>query len=149
MKKIVVLLLFGLLLAGCNPGPRPEAKYVFRDRLELIALSDKAITSGGGVHGSFFLGIGSITSSKSTVEIKYFFYVRKHSGGYKLTEIPKEQGEIFLDEDEHPYVKVYDELNSKCHSQGLSWFCDDKTFALWRFHVPPGSIKSLFELDMQ
>lgn len=88
------------------------------------------------LHGSFFLGCGSIHSDES------FIYISEVDGvGYKVQEVDIDKCYIIEENIEQPYLEIQ-------KIQWLDWVLKDNNFERYVFHIPPNSIKENYEVDI-
>ena len=109
------------------------------DKGNYIAISTqplKAIGIDEELHGSFFLGCGSIHSDES------FTYISEVDGvGYKVQEVDIDKCYIIEENIEQPYLEIQ-------KIQWRDWVVKDDNFERYVFHIPPNSIKENYEVDI-
>jgi len=113
MRKIAIVIIIVFLLFGCGGW-----KHDFNFRIHSI--ERELVTSG-----SFFLGSGSVNGKM------YFFMWRDWNGGLKFVRLPHDISTIYEDENNHPYVEVYEH-----------WNLGQK----YKIHVPQNTILKEFRL---
>ena len=95
----------------------------------------KAIGIDEDLHGSFFLGCGSINS-----EDKFIYIAKVDNLGYKIQEIDIDNCYIVEEDIEQPYLEI---SNIKWRDWVIKFF-DDR----YIFHIPPNSIKENYEVNI-
>lgn len=95
----------------------------------------KAIGIDEDLHGSFFLGCGSINS-----EDKFIYIAKVDNLGYKIQEIDIDNCYIVEEDIEQPYLEI---SNVKWRDWVIKYF-DDR----YIFHIPPNSIKENYEVNI-
>ena len=95
----------------------------------------KAIGIDEDLHGSFFLGCGSINS-----EDKFIYIAKVDNLGYKIQEVDIDNCYIVEEDIEQPYLEI---SNIKWRDWIIKYF-DDR----YIFHIPPNSIKENYEVNI-
>lgn len=95
----------------------------------------KAIGTDEDLHGSFFLGCGSIDS-----EDKFIYITKVDNLGYKVQEVDIDNCYIVEEDIEQPYLEI---SNIKWRDWVATFFEDR-----YIFHIPPNSIKENYEVDI-
>lgn len=95
----------------------------------------KAIGTDEDLHGSFFLGCGSIDS-----EDKFIYIAKVDNLGYKVQEVDIDNCYIVEEDIEQPYLEI---SNIKWRDWVVTSFEDR-----YIFHIPPNSIKENYEVDI-
>ena len=95
----------------------------------------KAIGIDEELHGSFFLGCGSIRSDESFIYISEVDEI-----GYKVQEIDIDKCYIIEENIEQPYLEIQ-------KIQWRDWVVTD-CVERYVFHIPPNSIKENYEVDI-
>ena len=94
----------------------------------------KAIGIDEDLHGSFFLGCGSINS-----EDKFIYITKVDNLGYKVQEVDIDKCYIIEENIEQPYLEI-----SKI--KWRDWVVTSKDRYI--FHIPPNSIKENYEVNI-
>lgn len=128
-----VLLIFlavcfgGLIIYGVFSVTREQPpQYTSYPMKQLI------VDSSQEMYGGMFLFIGSVSSEE---ELHYIFYTRNQDGGYRLWKIA------------HYNVEIYEDATLEtawAETMKLSEY-----FSKWKLHVPPNSISSEVDLNLQ
>lgn len=95
----------------------------------------KAIGIDEDLHGSFFLGCGSINS-----EDKFIYIAKVDNLGYKVQEVDIDDCYIVEEDIEQPYLEI---SNVKWRDWVIKFF-DNR----YIFHIPPNSIKENYEVNI-
>lgn len=95
----------------------------------------KAIGIDEDLHGSFFLGCGSINS-----EDKFIYIAKVDNLGYKIQEVDIDNCYIIEEDIEQPYLEI---SNVKWRDWVIKFF-DNR----YIFHIPPNSIKENYEVNI-
>lgn len=95
----------------------------------------KAIGTDEDLHGSFFLGCGSVDS-----EDKFIYITKVDNLGYKMQEVDIDNCYIVEEDIEQPYLEI---SNIKWRDWVVTSFEDR-----YIFHIPPNSIKENYEVDI-
>ena len=95
----------------------------------------KAIGIDEDLHGSFFLGCGSINS-----EDKFIYIAKVDNLGYKIQEIDIDNCYIIEEDIEQPYLEI---SNVKWRDWVIKFFENR-----YIFHIPPNSIKENYEVNI-
>ena len=95
----------------------------------------KAIGIDEDLHGSFFLGCGSINS-----EDKFIYIAKVDNLGYKIQEVDIDDCYIVEEDIEQPYLEI---SNVKWRDWVIKFF-DNR----YIFHIPPNSIKENYEVNI-
>ena len=95
----------------------------------------KAIGIDEDLHGSFFLGCGSINS-----EDKFIYIAKVDNLGYKVQEVDIDDCYIVEENIEQPYLEI---SNVKWRDWVTKYF-DNR----YIFHIPPNSIKENYEVNI-
>ena len=95
----------------------------------------KAIGIDEDLHGSFFLGCGSINS-----EDKFIYIAKVDNLGYKIQEVDIDDCYIVEENIEQPYLEI---SNIKWRDWVIKFF-DNR----YIFHIPPNSIKENYEVNI-
>ena len=95
----------------------------------------KAIGIDEDLHGSFFLGCGSINS-----EDKFIYIAKVDNLGYKIQEIDIDNCYIVEEDIEQPYLEI---SNVKWRDWVIKFFENR-----YIFHIPPNSIKENYEVNI-
>ena len=94
----------------------------------------KAIGIDEDLHGSFFLGCGSINS-----EDKFIYIAKVDNLGYKIQEIDIDNCYIVEEDIEQPYLEI-------SNIKWRDWVVTSKDRYI--FHIPPNSIKENYEVNI-
>lgn len=118
-------------------GMFPEKQLVESGRTELVALKDSQ-----GIEGNFFLGSGQVNS-----EMFYFFYYSCGNSCSVFGKIPAFNARVYEDS-ESPHIKYFKKVfkNQAWNNFALPSLGDNETSEI---HIPKGSIKQGFSLDLQ
>ena len=95
----------------------------------------KAIGIDEDLHGSFFLGCGSINS-----EDKFIYIAKVDNLGYKIQEVDIDNCYIVEEDIEQPYLEI---SNVKWRDWVIKFFENR-----YIFHIPPNSIKENYEVNI-
>ena len=95
----------------------------------------KAIGIDEDLHGSFFLGCGSINS-----EDKFIYIEKVDNLGYQIQEVDIDDCYIVEEDIEQPYLEI---SNVKWRDWVIKYF-DNR----YIFHIPPNSIKENYEVNI-
>jgi len=108
----------------------------------ITSYSLEAIQDGNGIHGSFFLGCGTVDNV-----MQYTFYYQQ-DGYYKLKQVNYQYAKIKYSEDK-PKVEKYEKQPIKgAIINKFSLFCGCKK-PNYIIYIPQGSIKQNYLLDAQ
>ena len=105
------------------------------DYTTISTQSLKAIGIDEDLHGSFFLGCGSINS-----EDKFIYIAKVDNLGYKIQEIDIDNCYIIEEDIEQPYLEI---SNVKWRDWVIKFFENR-----YIFHIPPNSIKENYEVNI-
>lgn len=94
----------------------------------------KAIGIDEDLHGSFFLGCGSINS-----EDKFIYIAKVDNLGYKIQEVDIDNCYIVEEDIEQPYLEI-----SNVKWRDWVVISNDR----YIFHIPPNSIKENYEVNI-
>ena len=94
----------------------------------------KAIGIDEDLHGSFFLGCGSINS-----EDKFIYIVKVDNLGYKVQEVDIDDCYIVEENIEQPYLEI-------SNIKWRDWVVTSHDRYI--FHIPPNSIKENYEVNI-
>ena len=94
----------------------------------------KAIGIDEDLHGSFFLGCGSINS-----EDKFIYIVKVDNLGYKVQEVDIDDCYIVEENIEQPYLEI-------SNIKWRDWVVTSNDRYI--FHIPPNSIKENYEVNI-
>lgn len=94
----------------------------------------KTIGIDEDLHGSFFLGCGSINS-----EDKFIYIAKVDNLGYKIQEVDIDDCYIVEENIEQPYLEI-------SNIKWLDWVVTSKDRYI--FHIPPNSIKENYEVNI-
>ena len=94
----------------------------------------KAIGIDEDLHGSFFLGCGSINS-----EDKFIYIAKVDNLGYKIQEVDINDCYIVEENIEQPYLEI-------SNIKWRDWVVTSKDRYI--FHIPPNSIKENYEVNI-
>lgn len=141
-KTVLIILSIGIILvlvSGCTT-PSYHSRALSRQ------LSDEHIISldlGSQLHGSFFLGTGSMNE-----RMYYYYYRAEADGSYTLQKAPTDSSKIFMDATPttahiitlnggpDPYNCEERLSDTQCKLAGDEYVW----FKAYEFHVPPGTI---------
>jgi hypothetical protein len=97
----------------------------------------QSLSTGQSVSGSFWLGSGYVNGS-----LRYFYFYRDGSGGYRGGSMPASDVEVFTDERERPHIAFYD------WHLPVAWrliaLPSQTCFA--SIHIPPGSVDNNYSV---
>lgn len=129
---IIIGGVIGTLIAFCLPMHTYDK--VFQNNIE-------ALQDGNSIHGSFFLGCGSVNG-----EMKYFLYINDN-GTYQLKEFPSCKVKIRYSEGSPRIITHEVEITKDL----MNYFAldDDIGEQTYIIEVPKGTIKNNFTLDAQ
>ena len=94
----------------------------------------KAIGIDENLHGSFFLGCGSIDSAD-----KFIYIAKVDNLGYKVQEVDIDDCYIVEENIEQPYLEI-------SNIKWRDWVVTSKDRYI--FHIPPNSIKENYEVNI-
>ena len=94
----------------------------------------KAIGIDEDLHGSFFLGCGSINS-----EDKFIYIAKVDNLGYKIQEVDIDNCYIIEEDIEQPYLEI-------SNIKWRDWVVTSNDRYI--FHIPPNSIKENYEVNI-
>jgi len=114
-----------------------EAEYKVMESYNIVSLQDN-----NGIHGSFFLGIGSIND-----KMRYTFYYEKEEGLYKMRQLNPSQVSIKYT-DKNPRVEELGRVPIKSFMKKFT-LVNCKVCRKYIIYVPRGSIKNNYNLDAQ
>lgn len=134
----------GLNLAFMQVGYKTQVKETWS--APLAELRDGT----SGVHGSFFLGIGSISGGSPN----YTYYEKDPDGSYSLQSLDTQWDTVRVFQDNQgPKVVCRQVVRTQNHDSTWSIFgavVNHHDYCLtWDFHVPQGTIVSNYHLDAQ
>lgn len=138
----LIWLILGLVGLGIGVvlGRSPEPDHSPRSYLGNLQ-------DGTNIHGSFFLGSGTINQNPA-----YFYYKQIGPGQYRYRQLVDDGFTkiiVFTDEKEHPYIKT---LQTCSVGRPSFWWIklgEICSTVQQEFHVPPNSIVRDFQLDAQ
>ena len=122
-KKLVVLLLGCLLLAGCNCKDKIDFQNFYN--IEQIKLNTS------GIYGDFFLGCGTISN-----ETLYYFYTNEN-GAIRLKKVSYNYVTIYYTK-EQPKV-IYTRTSNACSGYNYKW----------DIYIPEGSIVNNYDVNIK
>lgn len=127
---VAILIGSGIGLAFNQTNELQETYYLasFRDAI--------------GIHGSFFIGSGSIDS-----KLKYYFYKKLPDEGYQADSVDAKNAIIYQDEIKQPYMDVYG-LRFTNQLENLFAFPTGVWYSSYKIHVPPNSITQNYKLNL-
>ena len=130
------LSILGFLLSFIIIGFITNIVATFKGNYATISIQPlKAIGIDEDLHGSFFLGCGSINS-----EDKFIYIVKVDNLGYKVQEVDIDDCYIVEENIEQPYLEI---SNIKWRDWVVTSFKDR-----YIFHIPPNSIKENYEVNI-
>lgn len=94
----------------------------------------KAIGIDEDLHGSFFLGCGSVNS-----EDKFIYIAKVDNLGYKIQEVDIDNCYIVEEDIKQPYLEI-------SNVKWRDWVIKSKDRYI--FHIPPNSIKENYEVNI-
>jgi hypothetical protein len=117
--------------------PSGTAEFSVVTNTSIHSLHDKAM-----LRGSFFLGTGTLSD-------KMYFTYYEGETSFKLKRVPADTTTIFMDEDDHPYIKTITPMKRTVYSDGRA---TPSSRDYWRettyeFHVPNGTIVKEYNLN--
>lgn len=104
------------------------------DYVTILTQPLKAIGIDEDLHGSFFLGCGSINS-----EDKFIYIAKVDNLGYKIQEVDIDNCYIVEEDIEQPYLEI-------SNIKWRDWVVTSKDRYI--FHIPPNSIKENYEVNI-
>lgn len=130
------LFIFGFLFSLIIIALITDIVAAFQGDYAIISTQPlKAIGTDEDLHGSFFLGCGSIDS-----EDKFIYITKVDNLGYKVQEVDIDNCYIVEEDIEQPYLEI---SNIKWRDWVATSFEDR-----YIFHIPPNSIKENYEVDI-
>lgn len=127
--------ILGLLLSFIMIGFITNMVAVFKGDYVIISTQPlKAIGIDEDLHGSFFLGCGSINS-----EDKFIYIAKVDNLGYKIQEVDIDNCYIVEEDIEQPYLEI-------SNIKWRDWVVTSKDRYI--FHIPPNSIKENYEVNI-
>ena len=130
------LFILGFLLSFIIIGFITDMIAAFKGDYAIISTQPlKAIDIDEDLHGSFFLGCGSINS-----EDKLIYIAKVDNLGYKIQEVDIDNCYIVEEDIEQPYLEI---SNVKWRDWVIKFF-DNR----YIFHIPPNSIKENYEVNI-
>lgn len=129
--SIVASLTIGTIIALII---QPKTKIV-SEKFYLESLND-----GQETYGKFFLGSGKINN-----QMMYYYYY-EDDGYYNFGQMFCNDAKIKYNDNEKPYLEIQHHKNTEDLINKFSINCKNPTYI---FHIPPGSIKSNFILDLE
>lgn len=129
-------LVLGLLVAMVIGALLPRETYR-SDWIDIVALQDN-----DGVQGRFFLGSGTIGS-----EMYYYYYYECGKNCYKFGKANAATASIIEGSDIKPHIELFSERFTEdwMNSIGIKPI----TRGRLEFHIPTGSLKQGFAVDLQ
>lgn len=129
------LSILGFLLSFMIIAFITDKVAVFRGDYATISTQPlKAIGIDEDLHGSFFLGCGSINS-----EDKFIYIAKVDNLGYKIQEVDIDNCYIVEEDIEQPYLEI-------SNVKWRDWVVTSKDRYI--FHIPPNSIKENYEVNI-
>ena len=136
--KIVLgsgLSILGFLLSFIIIGFITNIVATFKGDYAAISIQPlKAIDIDEDLHGSFFLGCGSINSAD-----KFIYIAKVDNLGYKVQEVDIDDCYIVEENIEQPYLEI-------SNIKWRDWVVTSKDRYI--FHIPPNSIKENYEVNI-
>ena len=130
----------GLILCciiSCEHELGWEKPYVDKT-IRLYALND-----GSQIHGSFFLGSGTINE-----KFVYHFYKRVGTNTFRHDYIDASGVNIIENKNVNPRIEFYKKKRKKC-KYGKWHIHEGERGGATKIFVPKGSIKNVYNLDLQ
>jgi hypothetical protein len=132
------IILFGIFSATISH----TSERIEKDRVQLVALigSDE-------IQGSFFLVSGSIGS-----EQYYKYYYQTADGGKKFGKISAEGVTVYEEDRQDAYivrVGTRDKYSSRVYFWLFPRFLQAESLGVYTIHVPKGTIKAEYKLDLK
>jgi hypothetical protein len=115
-------------------GLIPKIEYDQISKQELIALKDNI-----SINGSFFLGSGNIDG-----KLKYYFYIKTKSGGFKAQNIEADNVEIF-ENNKTPCIIKYESKFKNIIWNWIAFTIKEKA----EINIPKGSILRNYKLNLK
>lgn len=129
------IFILGFLLSFIIIGFITNIVATFRGDYVIISTQPlKAIGIDEDLHGSFFLGCGSINS-----EDKFIYIAKVDNLGYKIQEVDIDNCYIVEEDIEQPYLEI-------SNIKWRDWIVTSKDKYI--FHIPPNSIKENYEVNI-
>lgn len=129
------LFILGFLLSFIIIGFITNIVAIFQgDYVTISAQPLKAIGIDEDLHGSFFLGCGSINS-----EDKFIYIAKVDNLGYKIQEVDINDCYIVEENIEQPYLEI-------SNIKWRDWVVTSKDRYI--FHIPSNSIKENYEVNI-
>lgn len=100
-----------------------------------------AINDGSSIHGSFFIGCGTIDEREY-----YFFYYETRSGGMKKSRLPVSNVTIYEDNSVKPHIKIH---KTRFENWNYWIFAIRAPGERYSIYVPKGSVKRDFTFDLE
>lgn len=130
-----IISILGLLLSFIIIGFITDIIAAFKGDYVIISTQPlKAIGIDEDLHGSFFLGCGSINS-----EDKFIYIAKVDNLGYKIQEVDIDNCYIVEEDIEQPYLEI-------SNIKWRDWIVTSKDKYI--FHIPPNSIKENYEVNI-
>ena len=134
-----LLVIFAFTIIGVMVGMF-FGLFVPQEAIQDRVIPLATLKDNSSLNGSFFLGIGSVSS-----EPKYFYIERLENGGFKQSSVDAEGVTLFEDTTE-PRIITY---SSRAKTRWLEWIgLPVKTFAP-EIHIPAGSIMKNYVVDAE
>ena len=129
------IFILGFLLSFIIIGFITNIVAAFRGDYVIISTQPlKAIGIDEDLHGSFFLGCGSINS-----EDKFIYIAKVDNLGYKIQEVDIDNCYIVEEDIEQPYLEI-------SNIKWRDWVVTST--GRYIFHIPPNSIKENYEVNI-
>lgn len=104
-----------------------------------------AIADGNSVSGSFFLGSGYVDCVQY-----YYYYEQLDNNGFKQRKVRVEIATVFEHTDTTGYISAYKMVLPKGHwAIGWSVLTEWDLKYVYEIHIPKGSIRNSFNLDLE
>jgi len=130
---LLIGLTFGLIIYSVNIDHTIPTKLWEKDI--------KSLGDNSSVSGSFFLGCGTIDKRDY-----YYYYVKAKNGGWEQKRLETDLVTIFEDQDSTAYIRCNLIKISDDH-WSHNWAI--KHHEEYEIHIPAGSIKNSFDLDLK
>lgn len=114
----------------------PETEPKFKETIEITALKDNS-----ELHGSFYLGSGSID------EETYYYFMTETNKGKKMDKVSTKDAYLNEGETENTYIEVYDLVFTNSIAKFL--FGESSGYDEYIFYIPENSVTTEFNVDME
>ena len=145
----ITIMVFALLCTVIMAMSSHKQEYAEHEKVEIVALQNRSPNEG-----SFFLASGRIESVPY-----YFFYYKLPNGGKKLGKVLAENAEVYEEDRSDGYMAKIQRRTSYSSLREWTWLLVsefmlrlDESYhstSNYAIHVPKGTIKTGFNLDLK